>query len=201
MTLERVRDAYSSAADLYIGLYEDGWRGAHPDDLAIIGEHLSGRSGPVLDVGCGPGHYTDYLRSLGADASGLDMVPKFIAHAQANHPDLSFRLGSMDDLGVPDHSVTGILAWYSLIHRPPAELPGVLAEFRRALTPGGALVVGFFDGDEVEPFDHRVVTAYRWPADEMSKQLAAAGFTEAQRAQRDTDRPDRKLAAIAATAN
>ncbi|GIM94780.1 methyltransferase [Paractinoplanes toevensis] len=190
-----MRDAYSSASTLYIDLYRD-WQG-HPDDMDIIDRHLSGT---VLDAGCGPGHYTGYLRSRGVDASGIDMVPEFIAHAEANHPGISFRLGSMDDLGVPDHSVTGILAWYSLIHRPPADLGGVLAEFRRALAPGGALVIGFFDGDRVEPFDHRVVTAYRWPVDEMSRQLATAGFTEVQRTQRDTDRPDRKLAAIAAIA-
>jgi SAM-dependent methyltransferase len=193
VTSEQVRDAYSSASSLYIDMYRD-WQG-HPDDLDIIDRHLSGT---VLDVGCGPGHYTGYLRARGVDASGIDMVPEFIAHAAANHPGVPFRLGSMDDLGVPDRSVTGILAWYSLIHRPPAELGGVLAEFRRALAPGGALVVGFFDGDRVEPFDHRVVTAYRWPVDEMSAELAAAGFTEVQRTRRGTDRPDRTLAAIAA---
>jgi len=35
------------------------------------------------DLGCGPGHITGYLRSLGVDATGIDMVPEVIAHAQA----------------------------------------------------------------------------------------------------------------------
>ena len=60
------------------------------DDLAFIGRHLSGQPGTVLDLGCGPGHITDYLRSLGVDATGIDMVPEFIAHAQAAHPSGSY---------------------------------------------------------------------------------------------------------------
>lgn len=44
----------------------------------------------------------------------------------------------------------------------------MLAEPHRALVSGGKLVVGFFDGDEIEAFEHKVVTTYRWPADELS---------------------------------
>ena len=47
----------------------------------------------VLDLGCGPGHLTDYLRSLGVDAMGIDMVPEFIAHAKATHPTGRYQLG------------------------------------------------------------------------------------------------------------
>jgi SAM-dependent methyltransferase len=154
----------------------------------------------VLDLGCGPGHITDYLRSLGADATGIDMVPEFIAHARAAHPSGSYQLGSFENLAVADHSVAGILAWGSLIHLPPQDLDGVLAEFRRAMSPAGTLVVAIFVGDEVEAFDHKVVTAYRWPADEFSKRLARAGFAEVERLERPGDATHRPHAAIAATA-
>jgi hypothetical protein len=97
--------------------------------------------------------------------------------------------------------MAGILAWYSLIHLPPEDLDGVLAGFRRALAPAGMLVLGLFDGDEVAAFDHKVVTAYRWPASEMSARLTRAGFAEVERRQRpasDHDRPHLAVAAIAA---
>ncbi|MGK5682618.1 class I SAM-dependent methyltransferase [Actinoplanes sp. URMC 104] len=197
MNVERIRDAYAAVADLYIGLFGTSEQ-VHADDLAFIGRHLAIRPGRVLDVGCGPGHLTGYLRSLGVDAAGLDLVPEFIAHAKAAHPDGDYRLGSMRSLDAEDGSVAGILSWYSLIHLPPPDLDGVLAEFRRVLKPGGTLVAGFFDADELGPFEHKVVTAYRWPVDEFSERLRQAGFTEVARDRRPSDGTHRPHAALAA---
>ncbi len=197
METERVRDAYAAVADLYIDLFGTS-RQVQADDLAFIGRHLTIRPGEVLDVGCGPGQITGHLRSLGVDAAGIDVVPEFIAHARAADPAGRYRRGSMTSLDAADGSVAGILAWFSLIHLPPAELDGVLAGFRRALAPAGPLVVGFFDGDAVEAFDHKVVTAYRWPAAVLAERLTRAGFTEVERRQRPGDGTQRPYAAIAA---
>ena len=202
MRFEPVRDAYSSVSEQYIGLV-DGGRQDDEDDTALVLRHLTGLSGPVLDLGCGPGHWTARLHAAGADVTGVDMVPEFIAHARVAHPGPAFRLGSMTELDVPEGSVAGILAWYSTIHLPPAELDRVLAGFRRLLRASGVLVVGFFDSDDgVRVFDHKVVTAYRWPADVVAQHLSEAGFTEVQRLRKQSpDRPDRKFAAIAARAS
>lgn len=106
----------------------------------------------------------------------------------------------MDDLAVADHSIAGILAWGSLIHLPPQDLDGVLAEFRRVMAPAGTLVRAVFVGDEVAAFDQKVVTAYRWPVDEFSERLTRAGFTEVERLQRPSEGTNRPHAAIAASA-
>lgn len=192
-----MRDAYASVADLYIELFGTSQQ-VHADDLAFIRRHLASQSGAVLDLGCGPGHITDYLRSLGVDARGIDLVPEFIAHAKATYPHGRYQLGSLKSLDVENHAIAGILAWFSLIHLPPQDLDEVLAEFRRVMTPAGTLVVGFFDGDEVAAFDHKVVTAYRWPADEFSARLARAGFKEVERERRPSDGTHRPYASIAA---
>jgi SAM-dependent methyltransferase len=197
---EKVRDAYAAVADLYIELFGATVK-VHADDLALIGRRLSIRPGRVLDLGCGPGHFTGYLRSLGVDAMGIDLVPEFIAHARAADPGGEYRIGSMRSLDAENGSVAGILAWYSLIHLPPQDLDAVLAEFRRVMAPGGVLVVGFFDGDEVAAFAHKVVTAYRRPVDELSERLARAGFTEVERERRPVDGTTRPHAAIAAVAD
>jgi hypothetical protein len=84
--------------------------------------------------------------------------------------------GSMTELDFPDHSVAGVLSWYSTIHLTPSALDGVLTEFRRILAPAGVLVAGFFDSDDVvAEFAHKVVAAYRSAGRSMCSQAASRG--------------------------
>lgn len=71
----------------------------------------------------------------------------------------------------------GILAWYSLIHTEPEQIGDILTEFARCLRPEGSLMVGFFEGVTREPFDHAVTRVYRWPVQELTNRVEAAGFT------------------------
>lgn len=203
MDFGSVRGAYSVKSEQYIALVEGG-DGAPDATQAWIRRHLAGLSGPVFDLGCGPGHWSAFLRSEGADVTGVDLVPEFVDHARKTYPDVPFRLGSMTDLDVEPHSLAGILSWYSTIHLPPSELPDMLARFRRLLAPAGMLVVGFFDSPDgaVAAFDHKVHTAYHWPVDVFAEHLAAAGLAEVERLlEQFPDRPDRRYASIAARAS
>jgi len=130
----------------------------------------------VLDAGCGPGHWTHFLQGQGLDVSGIDLVPEYIQNARSRFPDVPFRVASLRALDLPGGYHAGVLAWYSLIHFAPAELPPVIMELRRLLQPQGRLLVGFFEGESAEPFDHAVTTAYYWSADQMGAMLRDAGF-------------------------
>ncbi|MFC4908836.1 class I SAM-dependent DNA methyltransferase [Actinomadura gamaensis] len=181
-------DAYDAVADLYTELVQN-ILDDQPLDRAVLAAFAdlvrsTGRTRAV-EVGCGPGHMTAHLRSLGLDAFGLDIAPAMIDIARRDHPGLRFDLSSMDAVDTPDGSLAGVLSWYSLIHTPPAELRPYLDEFHRVLAPGGHLLLGFFEGPEIAPFDHKVVTAYRWPLDALAEQAAASGFTEIGRMVRE----------------
>ncbi|NNH74799.1 methyltransferase domain-containing protein [Nocardia uniformis] len=104
--------------------------------------------GPVADVGCGTGRITAHLSRLGVDVFGIDLSPSMIEVARRDFPDLRFDLGSMTNLALADASMSGLVAWYSLIHIPDDEIGSVLAHFQRVLRPGGPLLVGFHVGDE-----------------------------------------------------
>jgi SAM-dependent methyltransferase len=199
MNSELVAQAYSSLAGRYIELF-GSVDSVHPDDLRLIDGHLGRLPGPVLDLGCGPGHLSGFLSMTGSEVTGIDLVPEFIAYARQSQPAARFKVGSFTELARPDASVCGVLAWFSLIHLDPGELNGVLAEVQRVLAPGGALVVGFFDGAVCEPFEHRVVEAHRWPAEELARRLAETGFEEVERVRRAQEGDRRPYAAIAALA-
>lgn len=149
----------------------------HPSDRALFDAWSEGLTGEVLDAGCGPGHWTAHLHDRGIEAWGMDASTTFIEHARATHPSLHFEVGDLHRLPVSDGALAGILAWYSVIHLPPAELPAVITELHRAVRPGGGLLLGFFIGPRIAPFDHAVTTAYAWPLEEMTRLLGAAGFT------------------------
>jgi trans-aconitate methyltransferase len=119
---------------------------------------VAGR-GPVWDVGCGSaGHVTRYLADRGVQAAGADLSPGVVAQARRRQPDLSFQVADLRALPVPKGSLAGIVAFYSVIHLPRQQIPVALAEFRRALAPGGSLLVAMHGGagelDTAQAFGH-----------------------------------------------
>ena len=64
----------------------------------------------MADLGCGPGHLSAHLSSLGLAAFGVDLSPAMIELARAAHPELRFEVGSMDALvSVSEVACTGEL--------------------------------------------------------------------------------------------
>jgi ubiquinone/menaquinone biosynthesis C-methylase UbiE len=148
----------------------------HKLDRLHIESWASGIRGSVLDAGCGPGHWTNFLHKQGVNVHGVDLVPEFVDSARIRFPDVPFRVASLRALDIADGSLGGALAWYSLIHLPPSELPQVLGELRRVLLPQGQVLAGFFEGVSAQPFDHAVTRAYYWSVERMSRMLQDAGF-------------------------
>lgn len=173
---EQVRSAYGACAAEYVSVL-GSVENMREKDRQCIERWAEGIDGPVLDAGCGPGHWTALLHRNGVDIQGIDLVPEFIDSARTRFPDVPFRVASLRDFGVSENSLHGVLAWYSLIHVPPDELPGILAETARVLVPGGRLLLGFFDGPAAAPFEHAVTTAYFWSVARMRRLLRGAGFT------------------------
>ena len=118
---------------------------------------------------------------------GADVSAEFLAAARAAHPGLRFAAASIRDLPFPDGAFGGVLAWYSLIHAAPEELPGMLDELARVTAPGGRILLGFFDGEPGEEFAHAIAPARYWSAEALTALLDDAGFdvVHAERRERD----------------
>lgn len=176
MTVSKVSDAYGARSAEYIELFGRIDAAAEADRDAVLA-WASGIAGPIIDVGCGPGQWTNFLSEHDHEVEGLDPTPEFVAAAQRRYPDIRFRVGQAEHLDVDGGSLGGILSWYSLIHTDPELIDYALAEFARCLRAGGGLALGFFEGPELLPFDHAVTTAYYWPLELLSERVEACGFT------------------------
>jgi SAM-dependent methyltransferase len=145
--LAATRRAYDTVAHDYAEFLQSELA-AKPYDRAMLATFAelvrSGRAGDrVADLGCGPGRITAHLDELGVDAFGLDLSPQMIAVARARHPALSFDVGSIEATSIPNGTLAGLVAWYSIIHTPPKRLPEVFTEFARVLAPRGVALLAF----------------------------------------------------------
>ncbi|HMM82653.1 MAG TPA: class I SAM-dependent methyltransferase [Terrimesophilobacter sp.] len=175
MASDKVTQAYSSQADGLADMLGVVVSAADPDRRAIE-NWASTVSGRILDVGSGTGRWSGHLAALGHAVEGLEPVDKFVEIARRTHPEVTFRHASLADLVGTEERWSGILAWYSLIHHGPDELPTALAALREALEDNGSLLVSFFSGPRLEAFHHPATTAYRWPMEDMTHAIERAGF-------------------------
>lgn len=177
--LADIRTSYDTVAVSYAELVQDG----PPYEAPTLDLFAKLTSGPVLDVGCGPGRVVGLLHDRGLPVIGIDLSPGMIEVARRDHPGLDYRVGSMTDLDLPDGELTGIVSWWSIIHLPRDVVPQAFAEFHRVLAPGGILLMGFHVGTETT---HKTsgygglpmnVHVHRWHHEGLTEIAVAAGFT------------------------
>jgi SAM-dependent methyltransferase len=137
--------------------------------------------GPVLDLGCGPGHVTRVLADLGLDAAGVDVSPAMVARAREAHPGLEFAVGDLRTLPAAAVGYAGLLAHHSLVHVPWDERPAVLAHLAGLLAAGGHLMAVVLVGDDTRHVtEHQGLsldlTWYRQRPEALAEMIAGAGL-------------------------
>ncbi|MEU1163771.1 class I SAM-dependent DNA methyltransferase [Streptomyces sp. NPDC090075] len=183
--IETTRTSYDMIAKDYTAAFPG--LPERPVDMSMIAAFTAlvkaNGTAPVADLGSGPGHITAHLNDdLGVPAFGIDLSPAMVALAREAHPGLRFHRGSMTSLDLPDATLGGILALYSIIHIPDAHLPATFAGFHRALVPGGHVLLAFQKGETpglhlTERFGHEIDLHYHWrPAYAVGDMLAKAGL-------------------------
>ncbi|MEU9569340.1 class I SAM-dependent methyltransferase [Streptomyces massasporeus] len=187
--LQSTQASYDAIAEAYTAEHPDSLAG-RPLERALLTAFVElvrepGVPGnpPVADVGSGPGYVTARLHEAGLPVFGVDASPRMVALARRAHPGLRFHVGSMTALDLPDETLGGIVALYSIIHVPDDHLPAAFAEFRRVLLPGAPVLLGFQSGDEdghqrlTERYGQEIALDYYWRTpDTVAAHLAAAGL-------------------------
>jgi SAM-dependent methyltransferase len=122
--------------------------------VAELPFELAGRT--VVDLGCGPGHYTRALRRAGATVLPVDLDPD--EFALPGGPPGGQALADATRLPVPTGSIDGVFCSNMLEHTPDTE--AVLRELERVLRPGGWAWVSWtnwyspWGGHEITPFHY-----------------------------------------------
>ncbi len=185
----RVRAAYDAVARTYADRLADELD-AEPFDRWLLERVADDAAGdPVADVGCGPGHVTAYLASLGCDAHGLDGSAEMVAVARERFPGVPFEVGDLRRLLRPQTASGwgGVVARDALVHLDPAELGDAVASLVRVLRPGGRLLLTLPAGAPGHPevrhldtwWEHPVaVDVVRAAADAVRRVVATAGLTD-----------------------
>lgn len=98
----------------------------------------------VVDVATGTGLLAARAVARGAlRVVGIDIAPRMVAIAAAQHPGVDFREGDAEDLPFDDRSLDALLCNFGIGHFPRPER--ALAEFARVLAPGGLVAVSWWD--------------------------------------------------------
>jgi SAM-dependent methyltransferase len=198
-SLRATRAAYDTVAVDYAEILHNELI-AKPFDRALLGAFAElvqvADIGPVADVGSGPGRITAHMHGLGVDAFGVDLSPAMVSVARRTYPDLRFDEGSMMALDVADDVLGGVIAWYSIIHTPPEQLPGTFSEFHRVLGRGGYLLLAFQVGDERVHLQHAYghpvsLDAYRWQPDRIAELVHQAGLAVIAQLVREPDQSEK----------
>ncbi|GMU67623.1 MAG: hypothetical protein AMXMBFR36_38970 [Acidobacteriota bacterium] len=123
---------------------ERRFRGTEADIAGRIRPYLrflDGARGEVLDLGCGRGEALAILGEHGIPARGVDLSESMVEECRrkglrAEVADLFTALAA-----VPEASLGGVVSFHVIEHLDPADVDRLVRMARRALVPGGVLVL------------------------------------------------------------
>lgn len=186
-----VRRSYDLVAARYAAELGDELIGK-PLDRALLDVVAELADGPVIDVGCGPGHVAAHLAQR-VPVVGIDLSPQMCAHAA-----VPACAGDMTALPIRSRSISALICLYAVIHLDVGQRAEAYAQFARVLRPGGHALVAFHVRDAetrsgqqktlTEWWGNDVDLTFRFlDPDEETRALAQAGLTVTARLDRAPD--------------
>ncbi|OGK09923.1 hypothetical protein A2767_07060 [Candidatus Roizmanbacteria bacterium RIFCSPHIGHO2_01_FULL_35_10] len=114
-------------------------------------ESLQGKK--IIDIGCGPGHYSNYFSHLGLETVGVDYSKEMIKKAEKLKPTNNspmFVVADMRDLGTifEKNSFHGAWANASLLHIPEEDIESVLKEINKIVKNKGKVFISLKKGKQ-----------------------------------------------------
>lgn len=133
--------------------YDGFWGGEVPEDEHVywsrararmhgdfFEKFIEGRSGRLLDMGCGLGFFVKAMAAFPAwEAYGREISPAAVSHARGKLGLGNVSCGRLEDVGLPDGSLDIITMWDVLEHIPTPD--PLLRRCSRLLREGGVCFI------------------------------------------------------------
>jgi len=162
---QQTKMAHNAIAQKYYELYKDD-----KTDLVYFDEFLRHCKNKILDLGCGMGHYSNYVYNKGFKVTGIDFSEEMIKIAKNNNSDISFLVSDICNLDVlQSEKYDGIIIAYVLQHLSKKEVEQLFSNIKDYLESSAKLLIFLREGtsivEEVEPID----TRFKYIINEYSK--------------------------------
>jgi SAM-dependent methyltransferase len=148
--LRERRAAVEAAYDAEAAVYDDN---PYPAELqrAFVSRLLATcpTNGLVLDAPCGTGQYFPLVAAAGCRVVGIDQSAGMLEQARARGIAVDLRQVGLQELAF-DGEFDAVMTVDAMENVFPEHWPGVLANLRRALRPGGHLYLTVEEIDEAE---------------------------------------------------
>jgi len=110
------------------------------DELELVLAGLP-KGSKVLDVGCGTGHLTNWIKEKGYDTCGIEPSNEMYNYARKNFPDIEIKKAISSNIPYPDDSFDLVVSFEVLRYLDDMENRKTYHEFHRVLKPGGVFFV------------------------------------------------------------
>jgi 2-polyprenyl-3-methyl-5-hydroxy-6-metoxy-1,4-benzoquinol methylase len=104
------------------------------------------KKGKILDLGCGPGHHSNYFSKQNFKVTGIDLSLEMIRLAKKEFKDVDFKVMDMSNLDFDINSFDGIWASASLLHVPKYKIKSLLRKLNELLVNDGILYISLKQG-------------------------------------------------------
>lgn len=115
------------------------WGSVEREWTVTITPRIAGWTGMVVDLGCGKGRWTDYLRQQFSGYIGCDPEPTCIARCRERNPSGQWRL--TDGATLPIDHADFVFSWGALCSVTPDVLRSYVRECGRILSPSGGAFI------------------------------------------------------------
>lgn len=136
--------------------------------------------GRVLDLGSGTGLPTARrLVRAGARVTGFEISPRMLELARDNVPGAEFVRADIMDLDPDERRYDAVVAFFSLLCLPKAQIPAALGRIRAALVPGGVLCLSMVEAEADDtpiPFVGEQVRVTGYGREELRTVVEEAGL-------------------------
>lgn len=111
------------------------------------------KDGKILDLGCGPGHHSNFFSNQNFKVTGIDLSSEMIKLAKKEFTDIDFKVMDISDLDFEVNTFDGIWASASLLHIPKNNIKLILKKIKEILVNNGILYISLKEGKGSEIFN------------------------------------------------